>query len=352
VSCPARLGSHPTGRGASILSCGEMEANPGPTTPDWGEEDYAVLPDLGREACSRLGIAPVRDVFATATNRRLPAFWSKAEDAFAQAWDYPSAGPLWANPPFSRLDEVVTKASREGSLMLVVAPEWGGPRYPWWAALCALCFRRWCFPEGQPVYLRGGTELIPAPRWRTWAFLLDSRPLVVPGPAAVPPAVPAVLTLMKPPPSAAEGALAPDPGADLMAAHRHADTLPLTNKQRRGMPLPDPKPGVRRRPPLLGPPPVASPFLPRPGRQSTNPTPAHAAVNPAADDPGLEARPRLQTFLVEPVVAPAACAPLTDLGDGNPTVTSSALPPPDGTPPAGPISYAPLPNPAGMGERG
>jgi len=105
----------------------------------------------------------------------IPAFWSKAEDAFAQAWDYPSAGPLWASPLFSRLDEVVTKASQEGSLMLVVGPDWGGPGYPWWAALCALCPRRWCSPECRPVYLRGGTELMPTPRWRNWAFLLDSR---------------------------------------------------------------------------------------------------------------------------------------------------------------------------------
>jgi len=56
-----------------------------------------------------------------------PAFCTKAEDADAQAWDYPSAGDLWANPPFSRLKEVVTKASREGCPMLVIAPEWSGP---------------------------------------------------------------------------------------------------------------------------------------------------------------------------------------------------------------------------------
>jgi len=187
----------------------DVEANPGPPPPDWGEVDHAVLPDLVREACSRLGIAPVRDAFATATNCRFPAFWSKAEGAFAQAWDYPSAGPLWANPPFSGLDEVKTKASREGSLMLVVAPECGGPGYPWWAALCALCPRRWNFPDGRPVYLRGGTERMPSPRWRTWAFLVDSRPHVVPGPAAVPSAVTAALALTNPPLSVAEGAPGP-----------------------------------------------------------------------------------------------------------------------------------------------
>jgi len=85
----------------------------------------------------------VRDAFATPTNRRFPAFWSKAEDAFAQVWDYPHASALWANIHFSRLEEVVTKASREGCLMLVVAPEWSGPVYPWWTALCALSPKRW-----------------------------------------------------------------------------------------------------------------------------------------------------------------------------------------------------------------
>jgi len=122
-SCPARLGSHPAGKGAWLLSCGDVEDKPGPPLPDWGEEDNAFLTDLVQEACARLGIAPVRNDFASPTNRRFPALWAKAQDAFAQARDYPSAGALWANPPFSRLDEVVTKASSEGCMMMVVAPE-------------------------------------------------------------------------------------------------------------------------------------------------------------------------------------------------------------------------------------
>jgi len=133
------LGRRSSGRGASLLSCGDVDFNSGPPPPDWGEEDYAVLPNLVQEACSRLGIDPVRDAFATPTNRRFPAFWSKAEDAFAHAWDYAHAGALGGDPPFSRLNEVATKASREGCLMLIVAPEWSGPGYLWWTALCALC---------------------------------------------------------------------------------------------------------------------------------------------------------------------------------------------------------------------
>jgi len=81
----------------------------------------------------------------------------------------------------------VAKASRESILMLVVAPEWTGHGYQWWSDLCALCPKKWCLPEGRPVYLRGGTVLMPAPRWKTWAFLLDSRPLQPPGPTAPPP---------------------------------------------------------------------------------------------------------------------------------------------------------------------
>jgi len=46
--------------------------------------------------------------------------------------------------------------------MLVVAPGWSGPGYPWFTALCTFCPKKWCFPEGRPVYLRGGRDLVPA----------------------------------------------------------------------------------------------------------------------------------------------------------------------------------------------
>jgi len=313
VSCPARLGCHSSGRGASLLSCGDVEANPGPPPPDWGKEDYAVLPDLVQEACYRLGIAPVRDAFATPNNRRLPAFWTKAEDAFSQAWDYPGAGALWARSPFSRLDEVVTKASRQGCLMLVIAPEWSGPGYPWWKALCALCPKRWCFPEGRPVYLRGGTDLVPAPRWRTWAFLLDSRPPQQLGLAPPPPTVALAVTPAGPsPPRVAP--LDQDPGAQLMAAHRHTETLPLGSRpgksdKRRGVQRFDPTSGARPRPHSLGPP-LAGPFLPRPVRQATTLTHIRTMADPmdaaqgSGPTVGSNLRPGCRVEAVPPPSAP------------------------------------------------
>jgi len=131
-----------------------------------------VVPDLVAEACGRLLISPVRDAFATPANHRFPAFWTREDDTSAQSWDHATAGPLWANPTLIRLGELVSKAAREGCLMLIIAPEWAGPRYPWCAALCALCPKRW---QDRPLYLRGGTDTMPAPTWLTWAFLQDSR---------------------------------------------------------------------------------------------------------------------------------------------------------------------------------
>jgi len=50
-----------------------------------------VLPDLVQEARGRTGVAAVH-------NNRFPDFWTKADDAFAQARDYPRPGALLANP--------------------------------------------------------------------------------------------------------------------------------------------------------------------------------------------------------------------------------------------------------------
>jgi len=94
-----------------------------------------VVPELLGEACGCLEISPASDAFATPANHRFPAYWTREDDAFAQQWDYATASPLWANPPFSRLEDMVAKAAREGSLTLIVAPAActrGGPR-------CALC---------------------------------------------------------------------------------------------------------------------------------------------------------------------------------------------------------------------
>jgi len=83
-SCPACLDPPTTARGSSLLSCGDLEANPGPPPTDWGDEEYAVVPDLVVEACGRLENPPVRNAFATPANHCLTAYWTREDDAFAQ----------------------------------------------------------------------------------------------------------------------------------------------------------------------------------------------------------------------------------------------------------------------------
>jgi len=168
--------------------------------------------------------------------------------------------------------------------MPVVATEWSGPGYPWWTALCALCPKRWCFPEGRPVYLRGGTDVVPAPRWRTWAFLLDSRPPKQLGLAPTPPTMTLAVTPVGPPTTG--GAPGPGPGC---AAHGDPQA-PVKSEKRRGVQRFDPTSEARPRPHSLAPP-FAGPFLPRPATHATTPTHTRTVPGPTDGAPDSGARP-------------------------------------------------------------
>jgi len=82
--------------------------------------------------------------------------------AVLRPWTTPRPGTYGRTPPFSRIEEVVAKAAREGSHILVIAPDWPGPQYPWLASLCALCPKRWCPPQGRPITSEGArTSCLP-----------------------------------------------------------------------------------------------------------------------------------------------------------------------------------------------
>jgi len=103
-----------------------------------------VVLDLVAEAYGRLGISPVRDAFATPANQRFAAYWTREDDAFAEPWDYATAGSLWANPLPAAWRSV--GECGPGGQPHAGQPEWTGPQYPWWTSLCALCRNRWCLP--------------------------------------------------------------------------------------------------------------------------------------------------------------------------------------------------------------
>jgi len=154
-----------------------------------------VVPDLVVEACGRQGIAPVRDAFATPATHRFPAYWTEKYDAFAQPETKPRPAFPWAKSPLSRLDEVVTKAAREGGHMLIAhctlrrngrAPNTlGGPR----SVLCAprggaLRKTVQCTSSERPIRFRppgGGLELS---CWiRAWSHDHSSQDPLLPRPA-------------------------------------------------------------------------------------------------------------------------------------------------------------------------
>ena len=70
-------------------------------------ESYTVTEDMRNTIVAWAGITPTVDAFASAKNKRFPRHW---KDAFQEDW---SSEILWANPPFSRMPEVIDKICLE-----------------------------------------------------------------------------------------------------------------------------------------------------------------------------------------------------------------------------------------------
>ena len=118
------------GRGSDLLTCGDIEANPGPSN-DPGPEDYALTHALVQEVLTVLahGEQPARDCFASARNARFAAYWDKGDDAFSKPWG--GGELLWMNPPFSMISRVLDKISAENANVVLIAPQWThAPRPP------------------------------------------------------------------------------------------------------------------------------------------------------------------------------------------------------------------------------
>jgi len=132
-----------------------------------------VVPDLVAEACGRLGISPVRDAFATSANHRFPAYWTREDDAFAQPWDYATAGHLWANPPVQSPGGGGDEGGPEGLPHAGHRPGFVRPPIPVFGRVVCPVPQTVAAPAGPArAPAAAGTDLMPAPRWRTWVFLL------------------------------------------------------------------------------------------------------------------------------------------------------------------------------------
>ena len=142
-------------------------------------ENYRLLPHLRSQALHSLGVSDrdlVVDLFASKVNATCSLFITKRMDAFGFAWDKLLTSPeqlLWANPPFSHMDHVVTKIILEPVRMILVCPEWR--EQAWWKPLDMLTVARTFLPAGEGTY-RGDCQhdTLPGPVWRTVINLVDS----------------------------------------------------------------------------------------------------------------------------------------------------------------------------------
>ena len=96
-------------------------------------EAFQLIPDKRTRAMKDLGINPEKvkvDLFASPQNAQESLYCDVKNSAWRYDWNQLCESDdelLWANPPFTKLDRVVTKAALEKAKikMIIVTPDWG-----------------------------------------------------------------------------------------------------------------------------------------------------------------------------------------------------------------------------------
>jgi hypothetical protein len=121
--------------------------------------DYALRPDLCKQALQMLQIQPTIDLFAHCLNSQLPRFaaipgplsqGAVAKDAFSLDW---ATEVPYVFPPVQLMDRVLQKIQEERVTAVVVAPKW--PSRPWWSTLRALFQTAYELSEAEAVLTPG-----------------------------------------------------------------------------------------------------------------------------------------------------------------------------------------------------
>ena len=154
------------------LCCGDVEENPGPlkrncllcpwppTLQPVDRDDFMLRADFFLHLPTALHApAPFLDAFAAPGNSQLPLFWCKHANALSFSWFHPD--PLWMNPPFSRLRDIAHHLLTKPCHVILLWPAWG-PRFK---DLTVIARARVQLPLGVPLFLKGGVDLMPPPRW-------------------------------------------------------------------------------------------------------------------------------------------------------------------------------------------
>ena len=139
-------------------------------------EAYSLLPSLREQVLIDLGdLRPTVDLYANPKNHTEPLYCSLLNSCYA--WNWHDFQLCWANPPWSHLQKMVTKAVLDRAQVVVICPDWGrtGEAAAWRPLLDRMTKVRVPIPD-VPLYVPdGATSPLPAPRWRSIASLIDGN---------------------------------------------------------------------------------------------------------------------------------------------------------------------------------
>ena len=139
-------------------------------------EAYNLLPSLREQVLIDLGnLRPTVDLYADPKNHTEPVYCTPLNSCYAYNWhDFQLC---WANPPWSHLVRMVTKAVLDRAQVVVICSDWGqtGEAAAWRPFMDRMTKVRVPIPD-VPLYLPdGATSPLPAPRWGSIASLIDGN---------------------------------------------------------------------------------------------------------------------------------------------------------------------------------
>ena len=135
-----------------------------------------MLPSLREQVLIDLGdLRPTVDLYANPKNLTEPLYCPPPNSCCAYNWH--DLQLCWANPPWSDLQKMVTKAVLDRAEVVVICPNWGqtGEAASWRPFFDRMTEVRVRIPD-VPLYLPdGATSPLPAPHCRSIAYLIDGN---------------------------------------------------------------------------------------------------------------------------------------------------------------------------------
>ena len=139
-------------------------------------EAYSLLPSLREQVLIHLGdFGPTVDLYANPKNYTEPLYCTLLNSCYAYNWH--DFHLCWANPPWSHLEKMVTKAFLDRAQVLVICPDWGqtGEAAAWRPFLNRMTKVRVPIPDVPLSLPDGATSPLPAPRWGSIVSLIDGN---------------------------------------------------------------------------------------------------------------------------------------------------------------------------------